>query len=213
MIDDSDPYGTAFGGRNLADLFKDAAAVTKDGNAAYVQSTHWVSHIPALTYLSYCGGQCGGRNEQVLQAVSGAFGDTAPCEDRGPGAPGCVPSTLFAGHQHFYQRIRVSDPKSPDTVSVTWTWPQTQIVGHGGTKPDHAAFTPHWCRTEITVPKTPSGKTDKANVIADSRHGFVVWRRAADTLSDPAGWKETRYWHTGAPIPQPGNGLEKCTLD
>jgi hypothetical protein len=213
MIDSSNPYGTADKGRNLTDLFNDAAAVTRDGNAAYVNSTHWVSHIPAITYQSYCDGQCGDRNQRVLQAVSDAFGGTAPCEDRGPGVPRCVPSTLFAGHQHFYQRIRLSDPKSPDTVSVTWTWPQTQIVGHGGTKPDHAAFTPHWCRTEITVPKTPSGETYKANVIADSRHGFVVWRRAADTLSDPAGWKETRYWHTGAPIPQPAKDLHKCRLD
>ena len=191
MVDNSNPYSPGPGGKGLKDLFTDAVGVTLNGKDAYVASAHWVSHIPGIVYMDYCKGQCDGQNGRVLRDVHEAFGTVEPCRDRGPGVPACVPSTQLHGHQHFFQRVRLfSDPGKSDT----WGWPQTYIVGQGGTKADSFSFTPDRCAAGIDVPVTNPAKTLSGHVWAEKQHGFVAWRRAKDTLSDPAGWATTPYW-------------------
>lgn len=210
MVDDSNPSSPGADGRDLTDLYKDAVGVSVNGdNQAHVASTHWVSHIAGIVYMDYCGGQCGGENGQILQDVYESFSEIQPCLDRGPGVPACVPSTLLRGHEHYFEHIRLF--RNPEEHS-DWAWPQTYIVGHGGTKSDSFSFSPGRCVADIKVPNSNSGASYKGHVWADPRHGFVAWRRAKDTLSDPAGWAATYFWYPApntTPDPAP---LPECVL-
>ena len=196
VFDNADPWSS-----QLAINLKSAVAATMswDGDAI-VDSTHWASHVPSVAFMSYCSGQCGGENDHTLKTIRESLPVTNLCKSRGPDLPRCVPSTLFAGHQHFFERIEMTQ----DANSTDWAWPQMYTVGHGGTKKDSTGF-PHRdyrCGTDLKLPISGSGSLKPLNVHgkvwADERHGFVVWRRDKSTISAKAGWLSKHYWSDSA---------------
>ena len=228
LVDNSNPR-TSFNnpGNSVEKGYLAAIEVTGSidntgASVPYVDSTHWFSHIPELALLSYCRGQCDGDNKKARDGLIKALKSTQWNICLGNASGGCSPSVLFRGHQHFFERITVPDS------SDSWVWPQTYIVGHGGTKKDSikgrfegqctSAVTlscdaPGLC--DATVDKGSSIKPPsfKATVYGTESHGYVLWKRDATIAGDkktyPTGWEPAFVWADGKRTP-PMTGNHSC---
>ena len=194
----------------LKERYQDAIKATGDGSGEsrtpHVPSTHWFSHIPELALLRYCRGQCEGSNKDALIKVSEALDamQWSICTEDADSS--CAPSTLFRGHQHFLERITVPDPENANA----WVWPQTYIVGHGGTNHDtiNRGFQ-GFCSSSVSLQcSAPGVCSDNAEhdsqtfynteVYASYEYGYLLWKRDASIAANPSkyptGWEPDYVW-------------------
>lgn len=187
----------------LAPHFTDAIGMSS------LESTWWVTHIPAYNLLNYASGHGqpatdhtgdNGVRSALLTAV-GQAPDQAPdqasvplCDaSRAPG-PICRPSTVLMGHQHLLQWLEFY---GEDQTSGLYIWPQQVIVGNGGVNTDDAGLGGSPClHDDFDI----GGAQNTAVVWSSSHHGYVVWTRSAATVESSSGWSPAPHRADGSEL-------------
>jgi len=94
--------------------------------------------------------------------------------------PECSPRTVLSGHIHLYQKIELF---AANETSRSWVWPQTVIVGNGG-----VANVEGLNESPCAYDNFPVKVAARGAVSWSTEHGFVAWRRSADSMGERSGW-------------------------
>ncbi|MCG6902208.1 MAG: metallophosphoesterase [Rhodobacter sp.] len=184
-------------------------------------SVWWVSHVPAFNLLEYadCRGCTPGYHlgdTNVQFALRTATRNITLCDPTRRNAPACLPSTLLLGHQHLFQQIEFF---GENATSGAYVFPQSYIVGHGGTRIDSSGLSGSPCTFAGfdlgQVTDSAGQETARAYngvVHSASDFGYVVWTRSAATLAEPSGWRAETRDAAGNPMPtgQPNSNVPPC---
>jgi hypothetical protein len=183
--------------RGLAADYAAAMALTRAEGAP--PSVWWVTHIPAIMLIDYDDAEHTG--DMSLQADLVSAAGPAGLEAWFCGGGSCRPSQVLMGHQHLFQTVEFPDPEA---AGGGWSLPRQVMVGHGGTKIDDSSPAPTGatrCRSDAFGALATTGRRALVAVVETvTRHGLVLWRRDAATLSLPAGWAMEPIW-AGADAP------------
>jgi hypothetical protein len=183
--------------RGLTADYAAAMAFTRAEGAP--ASAWWITHIPAIMLIDYDDAEHTG--DLSLQADLVAAAGPAGLEAWFCGDGSCRPSQVLMGHQHLFQTVEFPDPEA---AGAGWSLPRQVMVGHGGTKIDDSSPAPAGasrCRSDAFGALAPAGGPAPVAVVETvMRHGLVLWRRGATTLTLPAGWAMEPIW-AGADAP------------
>lgn len=182
---------SAQGGSNFAGY-----AQAKDAGAPFDGAKlGWISHYPPLKLA-----QWNVHGKETWHSTNGTFGliqsnmadAVRPCVTDKP----CMPSVVFAGHQHFFQEF---------TFDPADALPVIQIIGHAGVMigtdqmPGYRqGGNSSTCMGDFAS-KMPFAMTNGANATLRTAQvfGFLELTRDAGTDANPAapsGWDTTLHW-------------------
>ncbi len=166
-----------------------------------LDSTWWVTHIPAYNLLRYSTGHDQPATDHtgddgVRSALLSAVGHASEplCDPSRAPSPACRPSTFLMGHQHLLQHLEFY---AGGQTSGPHVWPQQYIVGNGGVNTDDADLGGSPClHDDFDI----GGADNRAVVWSSSHHGYVVWTRSATTVDSPSGWSPSPRHADGSEI-------------
>jgi len=162
----------------------------------------WVTHYPPLK-LVYYSNKAHYGNGSVMNAVNTAM------QQCGPG--NCQLEAVFAGHQHLYQKLSLSNGESGDLL------PSVIIAGNGGTALDQTGlpvgqssgeFKESVICTQQMVPQAFAVSNISATIKSANRHGLIKLTRGPNNQGD-LGWTEEQYW-VGSTAPKFSVSAHSC---
>ena len=144
-------------------------------------SVWWVTHVPPVHLLNY-GGKTRPSNPDVLSQLAQAVAAKGPlCTATANGGSQCRPSVILLGHDHLFQSVTFPN------AAGQFDWPQVYVVGHGGVDLRSAKLRAEACTYQFPGLPGVAG-TRRGIVNTREGHGFVLWRRSAQTAAEPSGW-------------------------
>lgn len=152
-------------------------------------SVWWVSHRPLLRLFFYQNqwNYADDNKNEIMVALHNAL-DTKQAQFCQNG--NCSPSVSISGHVHAQQFLTFLDDNGQMKE------PLYVITGNGGVNaesPNDIISEP--CSHDFPADTTPSQVARTGIVDTDFRHGFITWRRSANSADSHGGWSATPHYY------------------